>query len=128
MDYETIRDHFYPLLALCDTPEKFLAALDQHEIVRKSLVFGCHIEWIRIAALLYLGMVEQALVRFDTWGAPVDYYTRKTVSSEEARYSRYRIATWEVGRKLKNDYQMFGTQEFGKILPAPEKFEPWNRI
>lgn len=128
MDYETIRDHFYALLELCDTPEKFLAALDQHEVVRKSLVFGCHIEWIRIAALLYLGMVEQALERFDVWDEPIDYHTRKPVSSEEAKYSRYRIATWEVGRKLKNDYQMFGAQAFGKILPVPENFESWNRI
>lgn len=128
MDYETIRDYFYPLLALCDTPEKFLAALDQQEVVRKSLVFGCHMEWIKIATLLYLGMAEKALERFDAWDEPIDYHTRKPVSSQKAHYSRYRIATWETGRKLKNDYQMFGTQEFGKILPVPENFEAGNKI
>ena len=128
MDYETIRDHFYPLLALCDTPETFLAALEQHEVVQKSIVFGCHIEWIKIATLLYLGMVNKALECFDSWDEPIDYHTRKPISFDEARYSRYRIVTWEIGRKLKNDYQMFGTQEFGKILPVPENFAAGNKI
>lgn len=128
MDYETISTYFYPLLTLCDTPAKFLASTFDEDVVKNSLDPHCHIEWMRIATLLHLSDIESALRRFDAWDSPTNYYTRKPISTDEAKYSRYRIATWEVGRKLKNDYQMFGTQMYGKVLPVPDDYDAANKL
>lgn len=128
MDYETIRAYFLPLLSKSDTAEKFYDALLNDPIIQKCRDPHCHIEWHRIAALLHMGKIEDALARFDNWDAPTNYFTRMPMSPDEAEYSRYRIATWDINRKLKNDYVLFGTQEFGVVFPVPKDFTAGNKM
>lgn len=93
-DYKTITEIFLPILDLCDTPDKFYEALEQHEIVGRSLVFHRVKEWVQIAILLLQGRKEEALAFYDAW-EPYHFHNKIAFSEEEKLSTRKHIEEWE---------------------------------
>ena len=118
-DAQSIEKFFLSLLEKCDTPEKFLAALNEDKNIVKSIVGIGLKEWHQISILLYLGKKDEALQLFDAW-IPVAFYGKQELSDEQRDECRYRIETIDI-ESIPNDYSLFGRQGNGIVIPVLER-------